>query len=222
MDEARAVEHTSPSVDDELVDFAQAIADQVASFLIALREISRGDIGGGQAISLLLLEVSQLLLAGGRLGVQVDFPRPEVYEPDAGPDPDLDAMRHRLGLLLEGVDAYTDQLRPLRRPAGAGLLAAVGRPDLDRLDRRPRPAPLQVRPRRRGAVVVAVLLRRLLGQRGQRRAARPAVRGHPRPARQRRLGRGRGPGPRQRGARRLTRAGRPSGETDSRRAPPRR
>ena len=116
MDEARAVEHTSPSVDDELVDFAQAIADQVASFLIALREISRGDIGGGQAISLLLLEVSQLLLAGGRLGVQVDFPRPEVYEPDAGPDPDLDAMRHRLGLLLEGVDAYTINFDPYSDP----------------------------------------------------------------------------------------------------------
>jgi hypothetical protein len=116
MDEARAVEHTTPSVDDELADFAQAIADQVASFLIALREISRGDIGGGQAISLLLLEVSQLLLAGGRLGVQVDFPRPEVYEPDAGPDPDLDAMRHRLGLLLEGVDAYTINFDPYSDP----------------------------------------------------------------------------------------------------------
>ena len=116
MDEARAVEHTSPSVDEELVEFAQAIADQVASFLIALREISRGDIGGGQAISLLLLEVSQLLLAGGRLGVQVDFPRPEVYEPDAGPDPDLDAMRHRLGLLLEGVDAYTVNFDPYSDP----------------------------------------------------------------------------------------------------------
>ena len=116
MDETRAVEHTTPSVDDELVDFAQAIADQVASFLIALREISRGDIGGGQAISLLLLEVSQLLLAGGRLGVQVDFPRPEVYEPDAGPDPDLDAMRHRLGLLLEGVDAYTINFDPYSDP----------------------------------------------------------------------------------------------------------
>ncbi len=97
-------------------DFGQAIADQVESFLIALREISRGDVSGGQAISLLLLEVSQLLLAGGRLGVQVDFPRPEAYEPDAGPDPDLDEMRHRLGLLLEGVDAYTVNFDPYSDP----------------------------------------------------------------------------------------------------------
>jgi hypothetical protein len=103
-------------LDEATVDFAQGIADQVASFLIALREISRGELTGGHAISLLLLEVSQLLLAGGRLGVQVDFPRPEVYEPDAGPDPDLDAMRHRLGVLLEGVDAYTVNFDPYADP----------------------------------------------------------------------------------------------------------
>ncbi len=106
----------SDQLDGELVDFAQAISDQVESFLIAVREISRGDVSGGQAISLLLLEVSQLLLAGGRLGVQVDFPRPEAYEPDAGPDPDLDEMRHRLGLLLEGVDAYTVNFDPYADP----------------------------------------------------------------------------------------------------------
>src|SRR5690349_6816328 len=105
MDEPPVSASATTPLDPELDDFAQAIADQVESFLIAVREIARGDIAGGQAVSLLLLEVSQLLLAGGRLGVQVDFPRPEAYEPDAGPDPDLDAMRHRLGVLLEGVDA---------------------------------------------------------------------------------------------------------------------
>src|SRR3712207_7647939 len=45
------------------------------------------------AISLLLLVVSQVLLAGGRLGVQEDFQPQEEYEPDPGPDPDLDDMR---------------------------------------------------------------------------------------------------------------------------------
>jgi hypothetical protein len=103
-------------LDEATVDFAQGVADQVESFLIALREISRGEVSGGHAVSLLLLEVSQLLLAGGRLGVQIDFPRPEVYEPDAGPDPDLDAMRHRLGVLLEGVDAYTVNFDPYDDP----------------------------------------------------------------------------------------------------------
>ena len=100
----------------ELEDFAQQIADQVESFLLALKAIARGDATGGQAISLLLLEVSQILLAGGRLGVYTDFTPADEYEPDAGPDPDLDAMRLRLAVLLEGVDAYTEVFDPYVDP----------------------------------------------------------------------------------------------------------
>ena len=103
-------------LDSELEDFAQQIADQVESFLLALRAIARGDATGGQAVSLLLLEVSQVLLAGGRLGVHADFTPAEEYEPDAGPDPDLDAMRLRLALLLESVDAYTEVFDPYVDP----------------------------------------------------------------------------------------------------------
>ena len=78
-------------LNSDLEDFAQQIADQVGSFLLALRAISRGEATGGSAISLLLLEVSQVLLAGGRLGVHSDFTPADEYEPDAGPDPDLDS-----------------------------------------------------------------------------------------------------------------------------------
>ncbi len=98
-------------------DFAQQIADQVGSFLLALRAISRGEAGeSGAAISLLLLEVSQVLLAGGRLGVHSDFTPADEYEPDAGPDPDLDAMRLRLAVLLESVDAYSEVFDPYVDP----------------------------------------------------------------------------------------------------------
>ena len=100
----------------DLEDFAQQIADQVESFLLALRAISRGEATGGSAVSLLLLEVSQVLLAGGRLGVHSDFTPADEYEPDAGPDPDLDAMRLRLAVLLEGVDAYTEVFDPYVDP----------------------------------------------------------------------------------------------------------
>lgn len=100
----------------ELEDFAQQIADQVESFLLALRAIARGEATGGRAVSLLLLEVSQILLAGGRLGVHTDFTPVEPYEPDAGPDPDLDEMRLRLAVLLEGVDAYTEVFDPYVDP----------------------------------------------------------------------------------------------------------
>ena len=104
------------ALDSAMEDFAQQIADQVESFLLAVRAIARGEAPGGEAISMLLLVVSQVLLAGGRLGVQADFQPAEEYEPDAGPDPDLDDMRHRLALLLEGVDAYTEVFDPYVDP----------------------------------------------------------------------------------------------------------
>jgi hypothetical protein len=100
----------------DLEDFAQQIADQVESFLLALRAISRGEADGSIAISLLLLEVSQVLLAGGRLGVHTDFTPADKYEPDAGPDPDLDEMRLRLAVLLESIDAYTEVFDPYVDP----------------------------------------------------------------------------------------------------------
>ena len=52
-------------------EFTAEIADQIESFLIALGAVARGDFPGG-SLSMLLLEVSQLMLAGGRLGAVVD------------------------------------------------------------------------------------------------------------------------------------------------------
>jgi hypothetical protein len=87
-------------------EFAVQIADQVESFLIALKAIAaEGNAGTG--ISLLLLEISQLLLAGARLGAQIDFTPTSDYQPDAGPDPDLDELRLRLARLFGGVDTYS-------------------------------------------------------------------------------------------------------------------
>ena len=110
------VESDEAVVHSDLEDFAQQIADQVESFLLALQAIARGEATGGRAVSLLLLEVSQVLLAGGRLGVHTDFTPVEKYEPDAGPDPDLDMMRLRLAVLLEGVDAYSEVFDPYIDP----------------------------------------------------------------------------------------------------------
>jgi hypothetical protein len=93
-------------LDSTIEDFAASIADSVESFLIALRAVSRED-DGGRAISLLLLEISQVLLTGARLGAQVDFEPRSEYQPDVGPDADLDDMRLRLAKLLGGVDTYS-------------------------------------------------------------------------------------------------------------------
>ncbi len=93
-------------LDAETEEFAGQIADQVGSFLIALRAIaSEGD--AGRAISLLLLEISQVLLAGARLGAQRDFQPSGEYQPDVGPEPDLDEMRLRLAAMLGGIDTYS-------------------------------------------------------------------------------------------------------------------
>ncbi len=56
---------------------------------------------------MLLLEISQILLAGARLGAQQDFTPRLEYQPDVGPEPDLDEMRLRLAEMLGGVDTYS-------------------------------------------------------------------------------------------------------------------
>ena len=97
---------TEPDVGSELEEFAQQIADAVESFLVALQAMSR-EKNAGTVVPLLLVEVSQILFAGARLGAQRDFAPTLEYQPDVGPDPDLDAMRLRLARLLDSVDTYT-------------------------------------------------------------------------------------------------------------------
>ena len=92
--------------DDDQIRFGEQIADSVESFLLALRAIAR-EGNGAQAVSLLLLEISQVLLAGARLGAQTDFTPREEFQPDVGPEADIDELRLRLAEMLEGVDAYS-------------------------------------------------------------------------------------------------------------------
>jgi hypothetical protein len=103
---------------DDLADFAAEIADQVESFVIAVREIARGDEPSG-AVALLLLEMSQLMLAGGRLGAIGDVVPTERFEPDAGPDPDIDELRERLAKVLGPIDRYVEIFDPYQNPASA-------------------------------------------------------------------------------------------------------
>jgi len=94
------------TMSSETEDFAQSVADSFSSFLLALREIAReGDVG--PAISLLLLEISQISLAGARLGAQRDFEPREQYQPDVGPESDLDELRMRLAAMLDNLDTYS-------------------------------------------------------------------------------------------------------------------
>ncbi|UWE13377.1 DUF5063 domain-containing protein [Actinacidiphila bryophytorum] len=100
-----------PFVPQEPDEFAVQVADQIESFIVAVREVAKGD-DPDSAVPYLLLEVSQLLLAGGRLGAHEDFVPDERYEPDAGPEPDEDDLRQRLAALLEPIDVYSEVFDP--------------------------------------------------------------------------------------------------------------
>lgn len=92
-------------------DFAVSVADSIESFIVAVAEVSRGD-AADSAVPFLLLEVSQLLLTGGRLGAHEDFLPDERYEPDVGPEPDVDELRERFAAMLDPVDVYSEVFDP--------------------------------------------------------------------------------------------------------------
>ncbi|MEU3375295.1 DUF5063 domain-containing protein [Streptomyces sp. NPDC006711] len=91
--------------------FAVQIADQVESFIVAVTEVAKGD-EPDSAVPFLLLEFSQLLLAGGRLGAHEDIVPDERYEPDLGPEADADELRERFARLLEPIDVYSEVFDP--------------------------------------------------------------------------------------------------------------
>ncbi len=162
--------------------FGEQIADSVESFLLALRAIAR-EGNGAQAVSLLLLEISQVLLAGARLGAQNDFSPREEYQPDVGPEADIDELRLRLAEMLGGVDAYSFVFDPyvpdLVESRLSDDMASIAI-DLEN----------GLRHFRAGNVEEALwwwqfLLRQQLGQPRRRRAQRAAHGGGPRPLRHR-------------------------------------
>lgn len=106
---------------EDLRDFSAEIADQVESFVVAIREIAAGQ-SPETAVSMLLLEVSQLTLAGGRLGAISDVIPVERFEPDPGSDPDVDALRTSLANLLEPIDEYSEVFDPYDTPAEAVVM----------------------------------------------------------------------------------------------------
>lgn len=92
-------------------DFAVQISDSIESFIVAVTEVAKGD-EPDSAVPFLLLEVSQLLLTGGRLGAHEDIVPDERYEPDVGPEPDVDELRERFATLLDPVDVYSEVFDP--------------------------------------------------------------------------------------------------------------
>jgi Domain of unknown function (DUF5063) len=90
---------------------AERVARHVENYLNGLEVVSRGE-ARAHAVPVLLLEVSQVILAGAQLGASADVILPDNWEPEVGEDPDLDAIRQGLGERLAEVDDYVEVFDP--------------------------------------------------------------------------------------------------------------
>ncbi|AIY19671.2 DUF5063 domain-containing protein [Pimelobacter simplex] len=110
------------ALETETVRLADEISASVRSFLDGLRVVA-AEATGGQAVSLLLLQIGQIAMTGARLGVHRDFAPRDEYQPDDGPDPDLDGLRLQLATLLGDLDTYSYVFDPYDPEIVEGLLS---------------------------------------------------------------------------------------------------
>jgi hypothetical protein len=96
----------------ELSRLAEDTARDAQTYLAAVTEVAAGS-AADTAIPVLLLALSQTLVAGARLGAITDVVPSERFEPDTGPEPDVDPVRSGLANLFEGLDEYADVADPL-------------------------------------------------------------------------------------------------------------
>ena len=111
MSDSRTAHDVSAEV-LELRRIGEEMASDAEAFLDAVTEVAAGS-SPDIAIPVLLLALSQSLVAGARLGAITDIVPSERFEPDAGPDPDVDPVRASLANVFEGLDEYADVVDPL-------------------------------------------------------------------------------------------------------------
>lgn len=108
---------TTPAtrIDEELVALADGMATAAARFIQAAEAVA-GGIDEEHAIAIMLLEVSDVLAMGARLGAIDDVVPEGRFEPDAGPEPDVDRLRAGLIQQLAPVDDYLEVFDPYAGP----------------------------------------------------------------------------------------------------------
>ena len=99
-----------PAQGGEWRPIADQIAANVKNFIDGVDALARD--GGDETVPMLLLEVSQILLAGAQLGASQDVIPPGNWEPDVGADPDLDLLRTGLAARLADCDEYGELFDP--------------------------------------------------------------------------------------------------------------
>jgi hypothetical protein len=112
-DQSRQAEADNPeNAPADLRHMAETTSAEVRRFLTTITEVAAG-ANPDVAIPLLLLAISDMLAAGARLGAMVDVLPVERFEPDVGPDPDLDPLGAALENLFEGIDDYYEVADPV-------------------------------------------------------------------------------------------------------------
>ena len=111
MSDSRTAQDMSAEV-LELRRIGEEMASDAEAFLDAVTEVAAGS-SPDIAIPVLLLALSQSLVAGARLGAITDVGPSERFEPDAGPDADVDPVRASLANVFDGLDEYADVVDPL-------------------------------------------------------------------------------------------------------------
>ena len=102
----------SSSPDADLRQIAESVAAEARSYLTTVTEVASGS-NPDASLPLLLLAVSDVLAAGARLGATTDVVPSERFEPDVGPDPDVEPLRANLANVFEGIDDYAEVVDPL-------------------------------------------------------------------------------------------------------------
>ena len=93
---------------------ARDTAGDAQTYLTTIRHIAAG-AAPEASLPMLLLALSDILVAGARLGAVQDVVPEERFEPDA-PDPELAPLQQSLANLFEGLDEYADVADPLTSP----------------------------------------------------------------------------------------------------------
>ncbi|WP_214411460.1 DUF5063 domain-containing protein [Sphaerisporangium fuscum] len=98
---------------DEWSALADRVAAHAQNYLDGLTRLAGGE-GGDAMLAMLLVEVSQVSLAGAQLGAAQDVILQGNFEPPTGPDPDLDGVRTALATRLGPVDDYAEVFDPYK------------------------------------------------------------------------------------------------------------
>ncbi|HET7400021.1 MAG TPA: DUF5063 domain-containing protein [Intrasporangium sp.] len=97
---------------DDLGGVAALTAQEASAYLTTVTEVASG-ASPDTAIPVLTLALSQILVAGARLGAIQDVVPEERFEADPGPDDDADPLRDGLANVFAGIDEYADVVDPL-------------------------------------------------------------------------------------------------------------